>query len=401
MKIVMLGEVPLPEEYKNYSTNYKMSVQHYYSPWIVNLLYGLNKILDDNDELHLICNKICLKKEIHFKDGKIYYHFLPMPRSLPKLWFLECYIRRRRNLMRLINKINPDIVHCHGTEREYGITTVSSNYPSLLTIHGLLNEVYKNNEGIYGFRNKVNVTIRKQFEKITLRKAKNFIFITPWVEEVIRSEYTVKNSFNIFNPIAFDFFNAQKKWGSSNIIYIGRISPVKGLTDLIRAMGIVVGNDSKITLDIYGHSDGDYAVHVNDFIKQNNLSSHIKIHGFISNDKLPEILSTAEIFVLPSFMENCPMVILEAMATGTPVISTKQGGIPYLIKDGISGLLYDYGDYKALAHLIDKILSDQDLKYRLGSNACEFAKENFHPVKVAERHYEAYKTIIENKRRNT
>ncbi len=397
MKIVMLGEVPLPEEYKSYSTNYQMSVQHYYSPWIVNLLFGLDRILDNNDEVHLICNKICLKKEIHFKDGMIHYHFLPMPKSLPKLWFLEFYVKKRRNLLRFINEIRPDIVHGHGTEREYGITAVSCRFPSLLTIHGLLNEIYKSNEDIYGIRNKINIGIRKYFEEITLKKAKNFIFITPWIEDIIGKKYIVNNSFNIINSVSSGFFNIKKIWGSNKIVYVGRIDRLKGLTDLIKAMGIAVAKNPKITLDIYGHGNGSYADHVNDIIKQNNLSSHIKKHGFISNNKLPEVLSNAEIFVLPSSMENCPVAILEAMATGTPVIATKRGAIPFVVDEGKTGYLIEYGDYRRIAEYILDIVSNSDLKIMFSKNAREKALKYFHPIEVARKHYEAYKTIIEKR----
>ncbi len=396
MKIVMLGEVPLPEEYKSYSTNYQMSVQHYYSPWIVNLLFGLDRILDNNDEVHLICNKICLKKEIHFKEGMIHYHFLPMPKSLPKLWFLEFYVRKRRNLLRFINEIRPDIVHGHGTEREYGITAVSCGFPSLLTIHGLL-YLWPN---ITGIRKRIHLAIRKYFEEETLRRASNFIFITPWVEEVVKREYAVKNSFNIFNPIASNFFNIHKKWESKNIVYIGRINPVKGLENLIMAMDIVIKENPNVTLNVYGHSDAAYADYIINFINDKGLSNYIKMHGFISNNKLPEVLSNAEIFVLPSSMENCPVTILEAMATGTPVISTKQGGIPYLINDGVTGILYDYGNYEALAEAISKLLSDQTSKYSIGKNANEFAVKNFHPIEVAKKHYKAYETIIKQRENN-
>ncbi|RJQ18363.1 MAG: glycosyltransferase family 1 protein [Nitrospiraceae bacterium] len=393
MKIVMLGEVPLPEEHKGYSTNYRMSVQHYYSPWIVNLLFGLNEILNEGDELHLLCNKICLKKEIHFKKGKINYHFLPMPKSLPKLGFLELYLRRKRNLQHLINEIDPDIVHGHGTEREYGLTSVSCNYLSLLTIHGLLKEVYRTNEGIYGIRNKINLSIRKQFENVTLRRGRNFIFITPWVENVIRGKYVVKNGFNIFNPVAPAFFDVQKEWGSKRIVYIGRINKLKGLTDLIRGMAIVVQEDANITLDIYGHCEDDYADYINRFIKDNNVASHVKMHGFMSNDRLPEVLSSSELLVIPSFMENCPMVVLEAMATGTPVIATNKGGIPFIVDDGKTGFLFEYADVERLAELILKITNSHDLKIMLSNNAREKASKDFHPVEVAKKHYAAFNDI--------
>src|SRR5206468_6418616 len=89
--------------------------------------------------------------------------------------------------------------------------------------------------------------------------------------------------------------------------------------------------------------------------------------------RLGEVATLAEIanadaLVLPSFMEGLPIVLMEAMALGTAVIASRVAGIPELVQDGTSGLLFSPGDWTGLVGCMNRILEDSDLRQRLQEN---------------------------------
>jgi glycosyltransferase involved in cell wall biosynthesis len=95
-------------------------------------------------------------------------------------------------------------------------------------------------------------------------------------------------------------------------------------------------------------------------IRQLQIDQHVRLAGWLSGDAKDDWLARASIFVLPSYVENMPMGILEAMAWGIPVVSTKVGCIPDIIEHGREGLLIDHGDIVALRTAIRRLLLSDD-----------------------------------------
>jgi len=98
-------------------------------------------------------------------------------------------------------------------------------------------------------------------------------------------------------------------------------------------------------------------------------------------------------FVLPSRAENFPIAILEAMASGLPVVATRVGGVPELVADGESGLLVDPGDPRQLAAAIDRFAADPELRRALGEHGARRAAERFDPEQIAGRMVELYERL--------
>lgn len=96
------------------------------------------------------------------------------------------------------------------------------------------------------------------------------------------------------------------------------------------------------------------------------LSARLDLTGALGQDRVREHYRHADIFVLPSFAEGLPVVLMEAMAMGLPCLSTRIAGIPELIEDGVSGLLVPAGDAGALGHALSRLLTDAGLRRRLG-----------------------------------
>ena len=91
--------------------------------------------------------------------------------------------------------------------------------------------------------------------------------------------------------------------------------------------------------------------------------------GFVSHDELERLYDRAAVVVLPSYREGLPLCVLEAMAHGRPVVATAVGGIPQLVEDGRTGLLVEPGDAEALRSALERLLSDPELRRRMGRAA--------------------------------
>jgi glycosyltransferase involved in cell wall biosynthesis len=142
---------------------------------------------------------------------------------------------------------------------------------------------------------------------------------------------------------------------SRRFVFVGRICKEKGLLKLIEAARILAerGVDYEIVLA----GDGEMRSEIESNIQHHGLGSKIRITGWISNSEVQRQIAAARIFILPSFAEGLPVVIMEAMALRRPVISTFVGGIPELVIDGRTGWLVPAGDEQALATAMEASLS--------------------------------------------
>ena len=141
------------------------------------------------------------------------------------------------------------------------------------------------------------------------------------------------------------------------VLYVGRIDPRKGLEVLIKAMNAVDG-----TLVVAGA--GKNLSKMMSVAEAVGVRNKVRFLGYVSYDRLPRLYGASDVFVLPSVSEAFGIVLLEAMASGVPVIGTRVGGIPEII-DGC-GLLVPPNDPSALADAINSVINNQHLAAKLG-----------------------------------
>ena len=141
---------------------------------------------------------------------------------------------------------------------------------------------------------------------------------------------------------------------ASRLVCVGRICEQKGQLLLIAALKTVVDKGVPVELVLAG--DGEMRAEVQALVATAGLAAHVRITGWISSAQVREEILAARALVLPSFAEGLPVVLMEAMALGRPVISTFVAGIPELVRHGEDGWLVPAGDVGALASAIEDCL---------------------------------------------
>ncbi len=142
----------------------------------------------------------------------------------------------------------------------------------------------------------------------------------------------------------------------SKLLFVGRLAPVKGLPILLRALEPLKAAHADLHLTVIGDGPGRKALQSQ--ADAAGLSEHVSFVGYRSQSEVAEALVAADMLVLPSFAEGVPVVLMEAMAAGRPVVATHIAGIPELVSDGTSGILVPPGDVAALAEAIGAVLAD-------------------------------------------
>ncbi len=176
----------------------------------------------------------------------------------------------------------------------------------------------------------------------------------------------------VYNGIDLGRFPAPRSANNHvpRIVSVGRLVPFKGFDDLIDACAELARRRIDFVCDIIG--DGPLRETLQAKIEQLDLSSRVNLLGSLSQGAVLEKLQAADIFALASTTDAqeatdvFPTVILEAMASARPVVSTRLAGIPELVVDGQTGMLAPPGDSVALAHALEQLLRDPEMRLGFG-----------------------------------
>ncbi len=122
-----------------------------------------------------------------------------------------------------------------------------------------------------------------------------------------------------------------------------------------------------------------------------------RFDGLADREKLRTYFSQARLLVLASLEDNCPMVVLEAMAAGVPVIAGAVGGVPELIDDGVTGVLCDPTSKESMQSAVTNFFASENSATAMAKRAKETALVRFHPRVIAERHLAIYREVLSNR----
>lgn len=168
------------------------------------------------------------------------------------------------------------------------------------------------------------------------------------------------------------------------LITTARFMEKKGLEYAVQAVAEVAKQspDLSFTYELIG--DGPLWQEVGNQVKALGLESRINLHGALPHDEVQSLLKNADIFLLPSVtasngdQEGIPVALMEAMASGMPVLSTFHSGIPELVEDGVSGYLVPEQDSQSLANKLIELLKNPDKRVAFGREGRKKVEKEFH-----------------------
>lgn len=209
------------------------------------------------------------------------------------------------------------------------------------------------------------------------------IVANEWLRNILTQEFDVPDSQIKTLHYGFDteaFIEKMKKKSDivkpidkKIIIYSGRLVELKGVHHLIQALGELKEKRDDWMCWIIG--DGEKKPELRIQSKVQKLEDHILFFG--EREDLPYLLTLADIYVLPSLLENQPLSVIEAQIAGKAIIVSNAGGLPEMVENGETGIITPAGDPSKLCKAIESLLENDDLRATLGKNAYEFGMKHW------------------------
>lgn len=338
-------------------------------------------------------------KDHTYRSGKIREYFIPprpgLFKSLPLL----------KEVRKIINEVNPDIIHLHGFHGSMSpliIMIMRTMKPTVHTAHDIMafclnrQKIYRKENCIctraVGWRCLISKCLRP-FEEGTLlstikqiiiqslemrqyRRLQKIIVASNYMkEELIRNGLSPENI-----KVLYYFLNTHNNWiihkhgeNRSNIIlYVGRIEKNKGVGELIEILNMI--KDTPWKAKIIGY--GSYEDEVRKKIHALGLSNNVEMIGFIPHKDLPHYYAEASVIVVPScYPEPFGLVGIEAMYFGKPVVAFNVGGIGEWLNDGETGFLVPFPNKELFAKKIEYLLKDKNQADKFGEKGQEAVKK--------------------------
>ena len=214
-----------------------------------------------------------------------------------------------------------------------------------------------------------------------LKRSDGVIANSSFTARKVREIYETEVAVIPFGAAVQEMEGQDKLVSEKRILYLGRLIERKGVEYLVRAMPIVrsMGVDAKLTIAGDGHARAS----IQRTIAEEQIGDRVEMAGKVSDEQKRALYRDCDVFVLPAIVdsrgdtEGLGVVLLEALSYQKPVIASKVGGIPDVIRDGETGLLVPEKDPQALAETIARVLSDGDLAASLGERGYQYAKRIF------------------------
>lgn len=283
-----------------------------------------------------------------------------------------------RKFSKALREFDPDIVHEHLDACYSWVWCIVHNKALVATMHS---DPFRRRS------RRVAAVIKFKASQKNLR----IIGCSKATMELVKKCYKVKDEYMgyIYNPISVDdFIKSDKDDKNFEFVAMGRLVDVKNYPLMLNALKKVLSIHENVHLTIAGAGPLDKSLKA--------LAVRLGIHekvSFLGNIKnVPELLRESNALLLSSYSEACPMVILEAMAAGLPVIATDVGGVPELVTD--NGIVVESNNTKAFSEAMLKMIEDQKLYKRMKEKSYKYAVQ-YDKFSISKKYEEEYYRLIE------
>lgn len=324
-------------------------------------------------------------------------------------------------LDKIITEINPDIIHVHGSEMNFGLVAKKWSNKVVLSIQGLISPYY--NKLFSGYPKKmvaknntlmdklllrdVNATERRmclqaETEKKIFKNVKYIIGRTEWDKACSLALNPNRRYFVVNEILRSDFFSVV--WEPRHNTNLFRIVTTvsnglyKGVESIYSTAKILKEAGVNFAWDVIGVSSKDYIVSLTESIEGNNHDQlNINLLGRRDAEGMICALTSADLFVQVSHIENSPNSLCEAMLLGMPVVASFAGGTSSMLDNGIEGVLLQDGDPYVLAGTIMQVATNFEKYVSMGAKARIRALQRHNPSNVVNELLNVYNQVINDK----
>jgi L-malate glycosyltransferase len=386
--------------------------------WISSMI---EKIKDDNRiDLHVILlskNKTDKKEKI----DNVNYHTIGNFNLLNRI---KINSKIKSKIKKIIDILNPDIIHVHGTEFVLGNIILSLNIKAkvVFSLQGLVSQYYKKNNyyadvnnylSQFKISNRLNIKFfllikymmgkfRALNEIKQLKQAKYVIGRTNWDEAHVKYINNNVKYYNDWRPIRPEFIN--ENWDINlirrNSVFLagGINNPYKGIHVALIALNKVkaIYPDLKILIpseDLFLVKPRGYKLFIKKLIIKLQLKDNVEFLGKLNAFNMAKTFSTSHVYILTSSNENSPNTLLESMHVGTPSIVSFIGGVADMGSHNQSYLLYRFGDYCQIYLYLLRILADDTFALNLSESAKSFHREK-QKINLADQLIKIYSDLV-------
>ncbi len=348
-------------------------------------------------------NKMKIKAVVYEKVNQFYQRYLPHVDPWVRYRDIERYTMELTAVLFDLDQY--DLIHTQDIISTRALWRVKpEGIPLVATIHGLLaNEhviadqipskdsahwIYVSDEEYYGAVSS-DITIVP----------------TRWLYEELTKNFEVPHDHLTIIPYGMDVDPFLAKYRQSNeledenlhgrwiLLCPARLVPVKGHGVLLTALKLLLEERSDFECWLAG--DGFLRERLEQMVNRLGLQKYVRFLGDRSD--VPSLMRVADMMILPSLQDNLPFSIMEAQLVGLPVIGSTAGGIPEMITDGETGLLFEKGNSRALKEKIAQLMKHQELYQKLQENEKRFASQKWSSKMLVSQVLNAYMQVVSKK----
>ena len=234
--------------------------------------------------------------------------------------------------------------------------------------------------------------LTKLFTRSILSLADKVICLSGEWNDFYTNEMKLSNTTTISNAVELKPIYKNRNYdGAIKLLFMGKICNEKGVFDLINFLGTnKYFLNGKILLTICGIGQESKIL---ELISNPLWGKYIEYKGWVEGEKKNNIIKDTDIYILPSHFEGVPISILEAMAYGKPIIATRVGGNPSLVKNYYNGWIVDPGDLNNLGNIFEQIFREPEILKLYGRNSY-LASQEYNPKNIFKKLEELYEELI-------
>jgi glycosyltransferase involved in cell wall biosynthesis len=304
------------------------------------------------------------------------------------------------NLVAMLRRRRPDLVHTH----KYKDNILGTAAAAAVGIRNVVRVVHGMTEPFSGMAYVKMMGYESVDRLITRLKVKRLIAVSEDIESDLRRCYGAHKVVQIHNGINLSRVKVTQhrehmrrslgfQYGDRVIGTVGRLTPVKGHNILLQAAGSLIRKRGNVKVLIVG--DGPLKATLTQLIHDLRIEKEVVLAG--QRDDVYDLVNCMDVFVLSSFHEGIPMVLLEALALKCPVVASRVGGIPEVATHGVGGLLVSPGNAAELEQGIDRILEDELYAKKLAEAGRLRVEEEFSASVMAERTADLYCSLVSDR----